>query len=291
MPLLLSCFTLCRLLSAFSKCHGSQDQGSISRVTPAPPILVCDLNQRRHRASHSKYTHLSTRHNDLLSKTRASEPRGSSTVRVRTGRHSSLCPAHRVHTHSTFSSTPSHTLRIHQQCVVLLQPRMAAHPFIVMPLPKSPSLLHIGMQMAGCVSTTQISPIAGSYMSFRPRIQRTELQIQAEDDESLDSSDKHSLTVRSEKKPFTHKHTRYKEAGLIVCDWPGCHQTFRQTQSPSPTTNAPIPETDPTFLSLAWLPQNFRQPGTLTNHKRTHTGDRPYSCDWPGCHKTFWPIR
>ena len=28
------------------------------RVTPAPPILVCDLNQRRHCASHSRYTHI-----------------------------------------------------------------------------------------------------------------------------------------------------------------------------------------------------------------------------------------
>ncbi|KIJ49164.1 hypothetical protein M422DRAFT_161695, partial [Sphaerobolus stellatus SS14] len=33
--------------------------------------------------------------------------------------------------------------------------------------------------------------------------------------------------------------------------------------------------------------KKFDRPSSLQVHVRTHTGDQPFICDWPGCARTF----
>ena len=78
-------------LSAFAQAsRHTGDKVPISQVTPAPPILGCDLNQRRHCASRIK---VHTSHHlaqQAALKTRGARPWVLSTARVRTDCHKAL---------------------------------------------------------------------------------------------------------------------------------------------------------------------------------------------------------
>ena len=117
-----------RLLSAFSKCHGSQSQNTISQVFFLPPqSLACDLNQVaslcRPRSSYTNLNHYGTTSCTPVSCTLACSRRTTGQpsehwVYLLSGgereRHNSaLTGSPRPHSGlDSTSSTPSHTLRI-----------------------------------------------------------------------------------------------------------------------------------------------------------------------------------
>ena len=76
-----------------------------------------------------------------------------------------------------------------------------------------------------------------------------------------------------------------------ACHFPGCTAAFARSSTLANHKRTHTGE-KPYGCDFPGCTEAFARLSTLANHKRTHTGEKPYACDFPGCTKEFatWSI-
>lgn len=69
-----------------------------------------------------------------------------------------------------------------------------------------------------------------------------------------------------------------------MCDFPGCGKAF--AISSSLTIHKRTHNGDKPFV-CSYCGKGFVEASNLTKHVRTHTGERPFACNHPGCGRAF----
>ncbi|CCJ30892.1 unnamed protein product [Pneumocystis jirovecii] len=87
------------------------------------------------------------------------------------------------------------------------------------------------------------------------------------------------------------KHNRHRGSGSrpYICTWEGCAKVNKALWRAFYLVRHKRIHTNerPYLCNYPYCGKSFIQRSALTVHERVHTGERPHVCEWPGCGKCF----